>query len=84
MGPKGAPSSFQGPPASQSYLGLLSFFSPVKDTFLAVIVGQAGQDCSQDPRGVGQHHPAGQLDKLTHPAHGCQLDQVVWKRSGGF
>lgn len=57
--------------------------SRVKDTFLAIIIGQAGQDSGQDPGRVGQHHPAGQLDELTHPAHGCQLDQVIWKRNGG-
>lgn len=49
-----------------------------KDTLLAVVVGEAGQDSGQDPRGVGQHHPASQLDELPHPAHGRQLDQVVW------
>lgn len=81
--PKGDPPPLQGPAALQRPVGLLSFpFSRAKDTFLAVVVGQAGQDGGQDPRGVGQHGPAGQLDELPHPAHGCQLDQVVWQREG--
>lgn len=83
MGPEGAPT----PPTPGSYsftppFGLLFFLvSRVKDTFLAVIIGQAWQHGSENPRRVGQHHPAGQLDELPHPAHGCQLDQVIWKRN---
>lgn len=72
--PKGPPSPLRIPP-------LHSLFSRVKDTFLAVIIGQAGQDSSQDPRGVGQHYPARQLDELPHPAHGCKLNQVIWKEN---
>lgn len=72
----------RGPATSQPPLGLLWFpLSGAKDTFLAVIIGQAGQDGGQDPRRVGQHHPASQLDELPHPAHGRQLDQVIWKRN---
>lgn len=70
------------PKGTPSHSGSLHFTVPlsrVKDTFLAVIIGQAGQDSSQDSRGVGQHYPACQLDELPHPAHGCQLNQVVWK-----
>lgn len=83
MDPKGTPiAPHRGPATSQPPLGLLWFpLFTVKDTFLAVIVGQAGQDSGQDSRRVGQHHPTSQLDELPHPAHGRQLDQVVWKRN---
>ena len=48
-----------------------------KDTLLAVVVGEAGENSSQDARGVGQNHPACQLNELPHPCHSCQLDQVI-------